>query len=88
MEKTTLSSKGQIILPKSVRDAHDWGPGTEFSVESFPDGVILKSLKPFRPSRLEDVFACLKSTGPAKTLKQMDEAIDAETRRRHARNRY
>ncbi|PZN73131.1 MAG: hypothetical protein DM484_23225 [Candidatus Methylumidiphilus alinenensis] len=29
METTRLSSKGQVILPKSVRDAHHWSPGSE-----------------------------------------------------------
>ena len=33
METTKLSSKGQVVLPKSVRDAHKWQPGAEFAVE-------------------------------------------------------
>lgn len=85
MDKTTLSSKGQVILPKSVRQAHNWLPGTEFSVESFDDGLLLRPLKPFPRTELESVFACLKYDGSAKTLEEMDEAINAEMRRRHAR---
>ena len=88
MEKTTLSSKGQVILPKSVREAHSWVPGTEFSVESTDDGVLLRPLKPFAPTKPEDVFRFLGCEGPARTLEEMDEAIDAEVRRRHARGRY
>jgi bifunctional DNA-binding transcriptional regulator/antitoxin component of YhaV-PrlF toxin-antitoxin module len=34
METTKPSSKGQVELPKSVRDEHGWTPGTEF------DGVF------------------------------------------------
>jgi len=34
MDTTKLSSKGQVVLPKSVRDQHGWGEGTEFVVES------------------------------------------------------
>src|SRR3989304_3422712 len=41
METTKLSSKGQVILPRSVRDAHNWPPGTEFAVEAAGDGVLL-----------------------------------------------
>ena len=88
METTRLSTKGQVILPKSVRDAHHWEAGTEFVVENLAEGVLLRPLKPFAPSRLEDVAGCLRYTGKAKTLAQMEAAIGAEVRRRHARGRY
>ena len=87
MDKTTLSSKGQVILPKRVRRAHSWSPGTEFSVEEVDDGVLLRPLKPFSATELESVFACLNSRGSTKTLEDMEEAINAEMRRRHARGR-
>ena len=60
METTRLSSKGQVILPKSVRDAHQWRPGTEFIVENTADGVLLRPAKPFPPTRFEDVVGCLR----------------------------
>jgi len=88
METTRLSTKGQVILPKSVRDAHHWEAGTEFVVENLAEGVLLRPLKPFAPSRLEDVAGCLRYTGKARTLAQMEAAVGAEVRRRHARGRY
>jgi len=88
METTRLSSKGQVILPKSVRDANHWLPGTEFIVENLPNGVLLRPLKPFAPSRLEEVAGCLRNPGKAKTLAQMEAAIGAEVKKRHARGRY
>jgi len=88
MDKTRLSPKGQVILPKAVRQAHGWPPGTEFSVEEFQDGVLLRPLRLFQPTRLEDVFGCLRHEGPAKTLQEMEEAIAEEVRRRHAGGRY
>ena len=33
METTRLSTKGQIVLPKTIRASRAWGPGTEFTVE-------------------------------------------------------
>ena len=77
-----------MILPKSIRDAHRWQPGTEFVVEELPDGIMLRPLKPFAPSHLEDVAGSLRYTGKAKTVAQMDEAIRTEVKRRHARGRY
>lgn len=88
METTRLSSKGQIILPKAVRDAHDWRPGTEFAVENTGEGVLLKPVKALQNVRLEDVFGCLRHKGKARTLKEMEEAVGQEVRARHARGRY
>lgn len=75
MEKTRLSSKGQVILPKAIRAAHDWGPGVEFVVEDTSEGVLLRALKPGPPVRLEDVVGCVGYMGPARTVEEMDEAI-------------
>lgn len=75
MTRTKLSSKGQIILPKSMRSAHRWEPGTEFAVEEAADGVLLKPVKPFEPTVIEEVLGCTGYRGPAKTLTEMNEAI-------------
>ncbi len=88
MPTTRLSSKGQIILPKSVRDAFHWEFGTEFSVEPVGDGVLLRPLKAVAHARLEDVAGSLRVTGPARTIAEMDAAIVAEVRRRRDRGRY
>jgi AbrB family looped-hinge helix DNA binding protein len=77
METTKLSSKGQVILPKNIRAAHQWEPGVEFLVEDTADGVLLRPLKPFEPTRIEDVIGCTGYAGPARTLEEMDAAIAA-----------
>jgi len=60
MEITKLSTKGQIILPASIRAARDFQPGDEFAVEASARGIFLRPLsRPFPPSRLEDVIGCL-----------------------------
>ena len=88
METTRLSSKGQIILPKAVRDLHRGEPGTDFTVEDTGDGVLLRPVKKGRVSRLGDVAGCLKYDGPTRTVEEMNAAIEAEVRARHARGRY
>ncbi len=75
VEKTRLSSKGQVILPKAIRAAHDWGPGVEFVAEDTGEGVLLRPLKPGPSVRLEEVVGCVGYTGPARTVQEMDEAI-------------
>ncbi|HUA32171.1 MAG TPA: AbrB/MazE/SpoVT family DNA-binding domain-containing protein [Candidatus Binataceae bacterium] len=87
MERTKLSSKGQVILPKAIRDARRWRSGTEFIVEDSGEGVLLRPAKTFKPSTLDEVVGCLRYEGKAKTLKEMDAAISAEVKARRARGR-
>ena len=77
METTRLSSKGQIVLPSSIRTARNWKPGTEFSITDTPEGVLLKPLMPFASTRVEDVCGMLKYKGPRRSLDEMDAAIVA-----------
>ncbi len=48
---TRVSTKGQVILPKAVRQRRHWGPGTRLLVEETPDGVLLKAAPIFAPTR-------------------------------------
>jgi AbrB family looped-hinge helix DNA binding protein len=88
MEMTRLSSKGQVILPKSVRDARSWEAGTQFVVEEVPEGVLLRPLRPFGVTTFDEVFGCLQYSGRAKTLRQMEKAIAKGVKARHGRGRY
>jgi AbrB family looped-hinge helix DNA binding protein len=51
METTRLSTKGQIVLPKSLRTERAWEPGTEFTVEETCDGILLRPAALFRVHR-------------------------------------
>jgi AbrB family looped-hinge helix DNA binding protein len=75
METTRLSSKGQVILPKSIRAAHRWAAGVQFAVIDTADGVLLRPLKPYPPTRVEEVVGSTGYAGPAKTLQDMEDAI-------------
>jgi len=85
---TTLSTKGQVILPKIIRQRRHWEPGTRLMVEDTPEGVLLKAAPVFAPTRPEDVAGMLAYRGRTKTLEEMDAAITAEVNRRRARGRY
>ncbi len=79
---TTVSTKGQVIIPKAIRQSRRWGPGARLVVEETADGVLLKSAPYFAPTKLEDVAGMLKYDGPPISLEDMDAAIVAEARRR------
>jgi AbrB family looped-hinge helix DNA binding protein len=82
---TTVSTKGQVILPKEIRRQRQWGAGTRLVIEDTPEGVLLKALSLFPETQPKDVFASLYSGAP-KSLEQMQAGIIAEARRRHARD--
>jgi AbrB family looped-hinge helix DNA binding protein len=85
---TVLSTKGQVILPKAIRDQRHWEAGTRLMVEQTADGVLLRAASIFAPTRPEEVFASLAVSGAPKTLDEMNAGIAAEAKRRHARHRY
>jgi AbrB family looped-hinge helix DNA binding protein len=88
METTRLSTKGQIVLPKTIRTSRAWGPGTEFTVEETRDGLLLRPAGGFPEADLDQVAGCLRSKRKAKTPAQMRAAIEREVSRRHDRGRY
>jgi AbrB family looped-hinge helix DNA binding protein len=88
VETTRLSTKGQIILPKAIRDSRAWKPGREFIVEETSDGVLLRPTAHFPKTTLADVAGCLQFRGKPKTLARMKAAIRREVKRRHDRGRY
>jgi AbrB family looped-hinge helix DNA binding protein len=85
---TTVSTKGQVILPVEIRRHRHWDAGTRLMVEDTPQGVLLKPAPLFPPTRPKDVFGSLPHKGPPKTLDEMNAGIEAEARRRHVRGRY
>ena len=79
---TIMSTKGQVILPKAVRQHRQWSAGTRLTVEETEDGVLLKSAPVFAPTDPNEVFGSLKWSGPPKTIEDMDRAVAAEALRR------
>jgi AbrB family looped-hinge helix DNA binding protein len=83
---TVVSTKGQVILPKAIRQQRRWGAGTRLVVENTPDGVLLTTAPLFARTEPEEVFGSLACRGAPKSLAEMDAGIAAEARRRHARD--
>ena len=82
METTRLSSKGQVIIPKALRDALGWRPGMRFEVEATGDVVLLRPARAFPVTSLDEVAGCLSWHGPPRSIAEMDEAITLEARKR------
>lgn len=86
MRTTVLSSKGQVIIPKTLRVARRWGPGTQLEVHDTPEGVLLRPAAPTQKVALASGLAAIRQRigyrGPAVSLAQMDAAVLREAARR------
>jgi AbrB family looped-hinge helix DNA binding protein len=78
MARTRLSSKGQVIIPKGVRERHGWQAGLELEVEDHGDAVVLREVNRFPPTTVDEVYGCLKYEGPPVKVEEMDEAVMRE----------
>ena len=71
MSTATVTSKGQVTIPKDVRDALNLKRGTELSFVVQPDGSVL--VRP-KTRSLRDMMGMLKATRHA-TIEDMNDAI-------------
>ena len=83
---TTVSTKGQVILPKAIRQRLGWKAGVRLVVEERPEGVLLRPEPLFPPTKVEDVCGMLKYDGPPVTIEEMDAGVLAEAARRYLRS--
>ena len=75
---TVISTKGQVILPKAIRDQLHWEPGTRLTVESTPEGVLLKSTPVFPVASVDALFGSMRHSGPALSIDDMNAVIARE----------
>lgn len=72
MTLTKLSTKGQVVLPKDVRESLGLSSGAELEVE-VRDGLVI--LRPIRRTSVDDLLGMLPWSGEPKSLEDMEDAI-------------
>lgn len=82
--ETTLSSKGQIVIPRQIRLQHGWKPGISFSIIEEGDAIVLKPALARKTTTLEEVIGCVGYTGPVISLSDMDAGVLEEARKQVA----
>lgn len=75
MTTTTLSTKGQIIIPKEIRERHGWGPGLSLEVVEQGDSILLRPVRALPRTTVDDLLGCLPHHGRPKTLEEMEAGI-------------
>ncbi len=83
--ETRLSSKGQVVLPKALREELDWPTGTNLTIEMRDDSLVLRRKETVRPTTIEEVAGMLKYDGPPISLEDMERGMDEALRERWAR---
>ena len=77
-----LSTKGQLVVPKEIRERHGWSAGSELVFEDLGDKVVLREAREVPETRLEDLIGCTGYRGPARTLEEMEAGIARGARQR------
>lgn len=52
--RTLLSERGQVVIPKKIRDAIHLNKGDELEIEVKGDAIVLKPLKRFKARKWQD----------------------------------
>jgi AbrB family looped-hinge helix DNA binding protein len=82
-----FSTKGQIVVPKELRDAYGWEAGVSVELIDEGDGVKLKPASVRKRYTLDDVIGIANYKGPPKTLAEMERGIDAAIAERWERKK-
>jgi len=81
METVKVSSKGQIVIPKSLRDSHRIYTGDSFIITAVGDELHLKPAPAAEQSSLKSVAGMLYRPGTKKLSdKQLEQRISAHLR--------
>lgn len=72
----TLSSKGQVVIPKEIRDELHWNAGTQLALVANASGVMLKAVPQSKGRKFEDLIGMLKHEGPALSTEELCKPVE------------
>jgi AbrB family looped-hinge helix DNA binding protein len=78
---TVLSQKGQVVIPKELRDGRGWEPGLRLVVEATAEGLTLRPLEASRADVAASLRGIMGYRGPRRSLADMEAAIRTGARR-------
>ena len=78
---TTMSTKGQLIIPSTIRHSHDWHSGVQFSIVDEGNQLILKPISAEPSLNVSDVAGCIKYKGPKVSIDKISKAPYALARK-------
>lgn len=79
---TKMSDKGQVVVPKMVRDLKGWLPGTDFEVIDLGDGIMLRPRRRAKTLTVDEAIAKLRTlyrhVGPPVPVEQLSWNADGD----------
>jgi AbrB family looped-hinge helix DNA binding protein len=78
MATTTVSSKGQIVIPRHLREKHRLTSGVRLQINETDDGLVLSPLKRARPSAGRSGWRALR--GSAKGTNALKQHLEEHRR--------
>lgn len=83
--QTKLSAKGQVVIPKAIRDRLNWQEGAALDVVETASGLLLRPSARKRERITVEEFRRRHppQPGPRHTIEEMNEAVLAEAARRY-----
>lgn len=72
----TLSSKGQVVIPKEILDELRWEAGTELTLVSSASGVTLKATPKKTGRNLADLIGMLKHDGTPLATEELGKPVE------------
>jgi AbrB family looped-hinge helix DNA binding protein len=71
-----LSSKGQLVIPRKLREKLHWEPGIELDIVLTNRGVTIHPPRTTAGKRLEDFRGCLQHAGSRIPDKALQSPVD------------
>lgn len=86
MDTSTMSTKGQVVIPKKIRETLQAGAGSKLGFRIDRDQVVVYVIKS-KSGDVEQGYGLLKGKGKSVALGKWGDALKAAARKRHRAGR-